>query len=183
MRILLIALLTAFAGCAETGVAPVERVIDAPSANDFGFVGEWKQTGDDVSSHADVVISISRENETTYSVSGFGTEYEQFTVRFSATEIAPDKPHAIVELTVSDPSGMETRRLVYASVRDDRLRVWLVNARALGDLLYARRAPAVIEHDLSSTTVRCDGPLLLDTIRTHPKELLGELRTFRRVAE
>jgi hypothetical protein len=170
-------------GCAvQSGVEPMEQVITASSDRDFGFVGQWNVVRPSDSAAKSVTISITKNGDSTgYRVTGTDPSFELFEVTFNATEVVPDKLHAIVELELVDASRHVHRRLGYATVQNRELRLWSINAHRLGELLYAAAASAVIEHTLLSTKVRCKPDVLLKIVKENPKELLGEVHRFQRI--
>lgn len=164
----------------QSGVEPMEQVITASSDRDFGFVGQWRLVRPADAPAKSVTISIAKNaNGTGYLVTGADPSFDLFEVTFNATEVVPDKLHAIIELEVVDASRHVHRRLGYATVHNRELRVWSINVQRLGELLYAAPASAVIEHTLLSTKVRCKPDVLLKIIKENPRELLGEIYRFQ----
>ncbi len=181
---LLVCLIATFSiGCTgQSGVEPMEKVITASSDRDFGFVGQWNLVPPSDAPAKSVTISIEKNaNIAGYLVTGTDPSFELFEVTFNATEVAPDKLHAIVELELADASRHVHRRLGYATVHNRELRVWSINAQRLGELLYAAAASAVIEHSLLSTKVRCKPDVLLKIVKENPRELLGEIHRFQKI--
>ena len=172
-------------GCSvQSGVEPMEQVITASSDRDFGFVGQWNVVRPSDTPGTSVTISIAKNsNGTGYLLTGTDPSLEMFEVTFNATEVAPDKLHAIVELEIADASRQVHRRLGYATVHNRELRVWSIETQRLGELLYAGEASAVIEHTLLSTKVRCKRDVLLKIVKENPRELLGELHRFQRIED
>ena len=161
-------------GCTvQSGVEPLDQVITASSDREFGFVDQWNVVRPSESPAKPVTISIAKNVESTgYLVTATDPSVELFEVTFSATEVLPDKPRAIAELELVDASRHMYRRLGYATVQNDELRVWSIKAQRLGELLYAAAASAVIEDTLLSTNVRCKPDVLLKIVKENAKELL-----------
>lgn len=179
---LLTILIVALNGCTtNTGVAPAERVITEPSEADFHFVGDWRPVQPKNVGAETRVMLIRYVGDGCYSVESAPKADPDFEIRFCVTEVIPNKLHAIVDIEVLDDHGNSMRRLVYASVQEDHLKVWAINSRRLAELLHEADVSAVIEHSLLSSTIRCDSEKLLAIVKGHPKDLLGEMQIFRRV--
>ena len=169
-------------GCAiQTGLAPTETVIESPSIRDFGFAGTWKQVVDEDLQVKPMTLTVKRTDKTQYEVSGREFLFDVFSLQFSAVEVSPDRDFAIVEAHISDATGFTHRRLFYAGVRGNELRVWSIHSGHLGDLLYDRGATAVLENSMQSSRVRCNPKILLEVLRENPRKLLGELHRFKRI--
>lgn len=170
------------AGCTtNSGVAPAERVVTNPSHADFQFHGSWRRVKDDDLDTSNKLMLIRSVGDGCYAVSAIPKADNDFKVQCWATEVFPKKTHAVVDIEICDAHGNTMRRLVYASVQDDHLKVWAIQSRRLAELLHDAGVSAVIEHSLLSCAVRCDSDELLAIVKKHPKDLLGELQIFRRV--
>jgi len=182
--VLLSLIATLSCGCefCRYGLEPAEQVISTTSDRDFGFVGQWREIRKGDTSSPPFEIAIQKNaTDSTYVISGADSIFDTMTVTFSAVEVAVEKNHAIVEIQLSDPAGNSMRRLVYATVHNDELRLWSINTEPLGNLIFDASIPAVIEHSFVSSRVRCDSDTLLKILRENPKQLLGELRRFAKV--
>jgi hypothetical protein len=180
--VLLSLIATVSCGCEKYGLEPTEQVIGTSSDRDFGFVGYWREIRETRDTSPPFEIAIQKNTtDANYVISGVDLTFDVMTVTFTAIEVAPEKKHAIVEIQLADSAGNTMRRLVYATVHNEELRVWSINVVPLGDMLYDASIPAVIEHFFLSSKVRCNPDALLKILRKNPKQLLGEMRRFEMV--
>jgi hypothetical protein len=185
MRFMLLALVLVCAGCnTQTGISPTETVIKKSSDRDFHFAGTWLPVPQrDQPAHPDLdafKMVIERGEEYTATIRGPVENQEHVvTASFRAVEISKDHPHAIVEVTM-DGLFFKGRYLAVAAVQDDRLYLWAIDGRKLGEHLYNSGQAAVIEHFAYHSQVRCPPDKLLETIRAQARGVIGEVQVFHR---
>jgi hypothetical protein len=182
----------ALSGCGG-GVSSVEQMVVNGSVRNFQFEGTWRPADEKRRDDGSVIISRpkgSGDYSVTFLDDAGATSYMK--VRFQAAEIDRDDPKAIVEternlidLTAS-PGSLDSekwgdRRILVAKATDDKLFVWSIDGRKLGECLYKSQVSAVIEHSRELATVRCEPELLLKTLKQHLPEVIGEVQVFTRV--
>ncbi|MBL8819310.1 MAG: hypothetical protein JNL58_24980 [Planctomyces sp.] len=169
-------------GCEQFSVEPMTEVITEPSKRDFGFSGQWKEDGK--SGEPLLSFEIERmddETKSRYVIKGEHDEFKTHHATFTVAEISAEKNQVIVEVLVTDNVGRTYRRLAYATIQNDELRITSINKVLLGELLYAGSVPAVIEHSMQSSTVRCNPDGLLKVLRENSEKLPGAARRFQRI--
>ena len=173
---------TALSGCGG-GVSPVEQMIVDGSVRSFQLEGTWRPA--DEKRRDDGLLIISRpKGSVDYSVTIIDDvgATSPIKVRFRTAEIDRNDPKAIAEIEHNMVGEWGHRRILVAKATDDRLFVWSVDGRKLGECLYKSQASAVIEHSGNLAIVRCDPELLLEALKQHLPDVIGEVQVFTRVA-
>ena len=175
-------------GCnTHTGISPKETVIKKSADRDFHFAGTWLPVGQATKSAANQpdlsTFRLEIEGTDEYMATVRGTvenQEHQVKATFRAVEISQDDPHAIVEVHIDDGLFFKGHYLSVAAVKGDYLYLWSIDGRKLAEHLYNSGHTAVIEHFSYHSTVRCPPEKLLDTIRQHAAEVLGDVQVFQR---
>ncbi|OYP29939.1 hypothetical protein [Rhodopirellula sp. MGV] len=126
-------------------------------------------------------MSIERDGSyTAILVDAARKNSDQLAANFRTHEISKEHPHAIVEIELKNNERIVYRRLAIAAVEDDRLYLWMIDGRKIGEHLFDDGVTAVIEHFTFSTTVRCDSTQLLESLSKHSGDIVGGAQVFRR---
>jgi len=178
------AILIFAAGCnVQTGLAPVEPVITNSTDREFGFVGVWHpaESSGAADSHDSYEFAVTKGEIYNATAIDPSTEADrQSAVQFHAREISPHHPHAVVELIYKYDEKHVYRRLAIAAVLEDQLHLWTIDGKKIAEHLYEEEVTAVIEHSTFSSSIRCDGKQLLEAIKKHSGEIVGNVQVFER---
>ena len=167
----------ALAGCnVPTGVAATESIIPKSVDRDFGFAGSWVLLPSAEPNRKDFgETRVTIEKGDSYLLQASNAKVQApLNFEFRAAEISAKLPYAIIEIEQRLGESMIHRRLGIAAVEDEKLYVWLLNGKRLGELLYEDGHGAVIEHHSLWTEVRCKPDHLLKTLREHSGQLIGK---------
>lgn len=175
-------------GCSmQTGIEPTEQIIQESTDRDFGFSGTWYRELSPAEKEFGTEpyrMEISQNNHYNGNLTlGDDPGRGSISFEFRTHEISPDSSFAIVEIIWKNKPGADFHRLAIAVVENDRLGIWMIDGRKIGDLLYKDGATAVIEHFPYHSTVRCDQKKLLDCISKNLDNIRGDLWVFHRTEE
>ena len=176
-------------GCfVQTGLAPLEAIIDKGSDRDFKFEGTWRPESNPKLPHDIDTNSITIEradDRQTYTATLRAPDNADanLSMQFKTAEISSENPHAIAEIELRSNEGIAYRRLAIAAALDDKLFLWMIDGRLVGEHLYNDGTAAVIEHFAFSSTIRCKSDQLLATIRKHSRAVVGSVQIFVHVPE
>jgi hypothetical protein len=162
-------------GCrSSSSIYPQSRVVVEPTKTDFGFIGTWRTvpTQNSPSIEINEDFSISMNADGVYKLES--KTLVDFAITLRATELGKDSGYAIVDVDVVADEKHYCRYLMLAKRKDDELFVWWVESKNIAAKLHESGHSGVIEHGTFSTRVHTKPANLLDCVRKHSKELVGE---------
>jgi len=171
------------AGCKHEGaISPQERVVTNPDATDFGLCGTWRA----VSDHA-LELNLTEPLRITMGDDGvYAVEWSIAgapVVSLRATTLGNDSNSAVVDVEASFAENLAARYLAVAKREGDELHVWWIEAKNLAQTMHENGYSAVIEHEALATKVFADSDQLLDCVREHARELIGQRTVLELVTE
>jgi hypothetical protein len=171
-------------GCrSSNAICPQARVVVEPAKTDFGFVGTWRELPSPNSPGINnpEEFSISMDAEGVYKFEN--KEMDDVAISLRAIELEEGSGYAIVDVDIVASKKHYCRYLALAKRKDDELFVWWIESKNIAAKLHESGYSAVVEHGTFSTRVYAKATDLIDCVRRHSKELVGEPTKFTLVVK
>jgi hypothetical protein len=171
-------------GCRQSNaICPQTPIVVEPTKAEFGFVGTWKELPEpnNPDMEHDEEFSISRDEDGVYRFENKNSDKDDAGITIRATELEKGSAYAIVEIDVVASRKHFCRFLALATRKDDELFLWWIESKNIAAKLHDSGHSGVVEHGTFSTRVYATPEALLDCIRKHSRELVGEPKRFKLV--
>lgn len=171
-------------GCRlSSSIFTQERIVVDGEKTDFGFTGTWKEVSNLHERERDTSegFSITMNSDGVYTLDAKAGEDFKITLR--ATSLSKDSEYAIVDVDIEADKKLYSRYLAIATRKDDELFVWWIESKNIAKMLHESGHSAVVEHGTFSTRVYVKPDALLDCVREHSKQLVGEPMRLKQVSK